>query len=936
MPAVKITNKPIGIPGDDTHFIVTQPELPEGYTPTGQETEEELAELKVESVREIEMDAMVALIQEKLDMDETPTEDSAKPITSGGVKAALDEMDEDISSLNEDITNLDTRINGTEAGTQDVTEDVSWTSGGGVIYFNGEINHSLTNYSHADIPLNGATHVSGYTRAGQATDQGMCFLDANGTWISGDYHEGATSYDWNYDFDVPNGATTLRICCATFKLGDFTCVLTMGTSSGLAAEVEQLRSDLDDLSVERLSDTAVSNPSSGQVLSYDGITGKWKNSGSTITVDSSLSISSINPVENKAVAKVINDLDELISNLDIQVNGGDILVPTPVTLQDSNKKNWFIGRIGGSWTAGTNRGYYVEVPTNCAKISCVGNSSYPSEIALLSNIDFVEGQHAPIVGSNVPTVLSLAQEAELEVTSTVTYFYCRRMDPDGHDLTVTNIIFYLSEPSQDSLAGKIDNMSISALKDVSINNLSDGQHLEYNALLSKWVNTYTFSGMMTASLDFRWMDGCYVDGYAFTQPTNRGNFVASETFSVAVADVSDIAGGVIHGHTRFSDRSGLAFYDSNGIYINGYMKGSSDPFDYDYEFNVPETAKTVIISCKSDHKSVFTINGSGNIKTVIKGGKISSTEYRVPDWVFGSNSEKSDFPYNSQTRVEDIYNYFDTLVSMFPRNVTKVNLGNTSTPTGDWASIDPNVYPMNAYVIQGDRYIQGNDFIILSNIHGSEWYCATNVAYFVKNMLFNPDANEFLSFIKWNCRILIVPLMNPWGYQNVQRGNGRGVDMNRNYNLNWDGTTEYSPLTGGTEPFSENETSLVNTYISQNFSNAKFLVELHSRGRSVLTTDDRWWTKVNSNRTEMQELTSKVNLYMRRLFGGVDSTNVTQEQTPTCRAYYDFVCDIPGILMESEEAFNKDASTFETDEVAVQNAKWFGAMIQTLVQTYLM
>lgn len=106
MPAVKITQKPIGTPGDDTHFIVTQPELPEGYTPTGQETEEELAELKVESVREIEMDDMVELIQDKLDMDVTPTTGSSKPVTSGGIKAALDLMDDDISSLNEDITNL--------------------------------------------------------------------------------------------------------------------------------------------------------------------------------------------------------------------------------------------------------------------------------------------------------------------------------------------------------------------------------------------------------------------------------------------------------------------------------------------------------------------------------------------------------------------------------------------------------------------------------------------------------------------------------------------------------------------------------------------------------------------------------------------------------------------------------------------------------------
>lgn len=115
MPAVKITNKPIGIPGDDTHFIVTQPELPEGYTPTGQETEEELSELKVESVREIEMDDMVELIQDKLDMDVTPTTGSSKPVTSGGIKAALDLMDDDISSLNEDITNSLDSVN-TEIG----------------------------------------------------------------------------------------------------------------------------------------------------------------------------------------------------------------------------------------------------------------------------------------------------------------------------------------------------------------------------------------------------------------------------------------------------------------------------------------------------------------------------------------------------------------------------------------------------------------------------------------------------------------------------------------------------------------------------------------------------------------------------------------------------------------------------------------------------
>ena len=141
MPAVKITQKPIGIPGDDTHFLVTQPELPEGYTPTGQETEEELAELKVESVREIEMDDMVELIQDKLDMDVTPTTGSSKPVTSGGIKAALDLMDEDISSLNEDITNLDEQINGSYTLIPEVQNESNF------VYFPGYIMVSTKKWS---------------------------------------------------------------------------------------------------------------------------------------------------------------------------------------------------------------------------------------------------------------------------------------------------------------------------------------------------------------------------------------------------------------------------------------------------------------------------------------------------------------------------------------------------------------------------------------------------------------------------------------------------------------------------------------------------------------------------------------------------------------------------------------------------------------------
>jgi len=114
MPAVKITNKPVSTPGDQTHFLVTQPELPEGYAPTGQETEEELAELKVESLREIEMDDMVKLFQDKFAFDSEPTAESGKPVTSAGIKTTLDAVDAEIGELKENLTEIKGRIDDIE------------------------------------------------------------------------------------------------------------------------------------------------------------------------------------------------------------------------------------------------------------------------------------------------------------------------------------------------------------------------------------------------------------------------------------------------------------------------------------------------------------------------------------------------------------------------------------------------------------------------------------------------------------------------------------------------------------------------------------------------------------------------------------------------------------------------------------------------------
>lgn len=64
--------------------------------------------------------------------------------------------------------------------------------------------------------------------------------------------------------------------------------------------------------ISDLNDTAISSPKNGQVMTYDS--GKWKNADNnpTITVDSALSTTSENPVQNKVLTAELNKKSEYI------------------------------------------------------------------------------------------------------------------------------------------------------------------------------------------------------------------------------------------------------------------------------------------------------------------------------------------------------------------------------------------------------------------------------------------------------------------------------------------------------------------------------------------------------------------------------------------------------------------------------------------------
>lgn len=106
--SMKLTEKAVGSANVESYVLVTQKELPSDYVITGNEEEGELDAMKIESVRRIPTAQMVEMIQENLDVDDEPTDESDALITSGSVKAELDRIDEALDSYNEDITNIST------------------------------------------------------------------------------------------------------------------------------------------------------------------------------------------------------------------------------------------------------------------------------------------------------------------------------------------------------------------------------------------------------------------------------------------------------------------------------------------------------------------------------------------------------------------------------------------------------------------------------------------------------------------------------------------------------------------------------------------------------------------------------------------------------------------------------------------------------------
>ncbi|MGI5817591.1 MAG: DUF2817 domain-containing protein [Armatimonadota bacterium] len=102
---------------------------------------------------------------------------------------------------------------------------------------------------------------------------------------------------------------------------------------------------------------------------------------------------------------------------------------------------------------------------------------------------------------------------------------------------------------------------------------------------------------------------------------------------------------------------------------------------------------------------------------------------------------------------------------------------------------------------------------IYAAAHGSEWEPAYGLLALAERLMERPEEGLF-DFERY--RLVMMPIVNPWGYDNRRRQNINGVDLNRNGDERWEEYTGrpndegvYAPGCydwKGTSPFSELET----------------------------------------------------------------------------------------------------------------------------------
>lgn len=140
-----------------------------------------------------------------------------------------------------------------------------------------------------------------------------------------------------------------------------------------------------------------------------------------------------------------------------------------------------------------------------------------------------------------------------------------------------------------------------------------------------------------------------------------------------------------------------------------------------------------------------------------------------------------------------------------------------------------NTYDIYEYTFTPKKY--SRTVLISTGMHPSELPAEFGLAYFMKYVMEKQSAD--FKWIHDNVRFKIIPLIQPWGFnQNpLKYENSTGVNINKNWDVDHVWTPDFSfggTGTNGSTPYSEAETKVLVNWINENAYKVDLWIDCHT------------------------------------------------------------------------------------------------------------
>ena len=459
---------------------------------------------------------------------------------------------------------------------------------------------------------------------------------------------------------------------------------------------------------------------------------------------------------------------------------------------------------------------------------------------------------------------------------------------------------------------------------------------------------------------------------------------SSNSWNLYKADVSDVDAVVLKSYFNGNAKPLWSFFKIEYADANVTSMRESDLEDVvpgkEYAadgavqeyITVPPGMKTMAIACYAEQASVLQLivfrYGNWNImkdtKTKIEFLENRDARYRLSSYYrdvrwgpsllnkhyHSAVGETTPFSYSAMTAAE-YFTIFNELVEDYSDYVTVEEMGLASDNETMMY-----YYTLNPLTAE-DEILHEHNFarpkiIISAGQHGFEKVACFGLYFFVKDLLENWQDNETLAYIRNHVQLIIMPLLNPYGFTHDVYTNTNGVNLNRNWGTTgWSSGTEGTTSYGGPTPFSEVETQYARDVILDNLD-AIWLCDYHNNGQTapgtpsgylwhsfaLMTYDDPYFTKaINAAKWHIEDTTAYLYKDYPTKCSYAISGAFTDDNAPSHQGLivaYARENNIMAATMEAAAAFIGSGNNRWQPDIQHMNADMIGNWIRCIISEY--